>query len=111
MKGNGNKNTESMNDAIRMELKYCERCGGLWLRECGVGVVYCGNCQAEVAELPVPKKKPGRVKIPVRPHALVEEYGFSSRSVKLEHNDAEYSDHEHSDDDGGLDFDAAGGAA
>ena len=73
--------------------------------------VSCGNCQAEVAELPVPKKKPGRVKIPVRPHALVEEYGFSSRSVKLEHNDAEYSDHEHSDDDGGLDFDAAGGAA
>ena len=61
-------------EEVRMELKYCEHCGGLWVRECGAGVVYCENCQAKVADLPVPKKKPGRVTLPVRGRALVEEY-------------------------------------
>jgi uncharacterized Zn finger protein (UPF0148 family) len=70
MKSDGKKNT------TRMELKYCERCGSLWLRECGAGVVYCNSCQVEVAELPVPKKKPERVKVPVRRHTVVEDYGF-----------------------------------
>jgi len=38
MKGNskGEKNGE-----VRVELKYCEHCGGLWVRERGAGVVYC----------------------------------------------------------------------
>jgi hypothetical protein len=40
---------------VGVELKYCEHCGGLWVRECGAGV-YCKNCQATVAELPAPKK-------------------------------------------------------
>jgi hypothetical protein len=26
------------NEVVRLELKYCERCGGLWVRECGAGV-------------------------------------------------------------------------
>lgn len=98
MKGNGKENEKN---TIRMELKYCERCGGLWLRECGTGVVYCGNCQVEIAELPVPKKKPGRVKIPVRPHALVEEYGLPSGNERLD---------QRADEDG-MDFEAAGGVA
>ncbi|HTS37819.1 MAG TPA: hypothetical protein VMH04_19245 [Candidatus Solibacter sp.] len=81
---------------IRVELKYCEHCGGLWLRECGSGVAYCENCRPVVADLPVPKKKPGRVGLPVRPHTAVEQYPC--------------------DDDGmdGYDvddFEAAGGAA
>jgi len=63
---------------IRMELKYCEHCGALWTRESGGGEVYCGNCQGKVADLPIPKKKPGRVKMPVRPHALVEDYGVEN---------------------------------
>jgi len=59
----------------RMELKYCEHCGGLWLRECGAGVVYCPNCEPKVAELPARKKKPGRIILPVRPRTVVEDYG------------------------------------
>lgn len=39
---------------IRMELKYCERCGGLLLRRAGEAVVYCGSCEAQMRELPVP---------------------------------------------------------
>jgi hypothetical protein len=89
MKGN---QKDAKNEAMRMELKYCEHCGGLWFRERGAGVVYCDNCRPIVADLPLPKKKPERVKIPVRPHALVEDYGF-----------------EPGDDE--LDFEAAGGAA
>ena len=62
------------NEEVRMELKYCESCGGLWLRECGAGVVYCGNCQAKVADLPIPKKKPQRLILPVGRRAVVEDY-------------------------------------
>jgi hypothetical protein len=59
--------SEEESSLLRMELKYCEHCGGLWMRECGAGVVYCENCQPKVADLPLPKKKPSRVpKIPVR---------------------------------------------
>jgi len=67
-------NQDEENKTVRKELKYCEHCGGLWLRECGAGVVYCENCQPRVADLPIPKKKPGRIKIPVRPHTQVEDY-------------------------------------
>lgn len=52
---------------VRMELKYCEHCGGLWIRECGAGVVYCEKCQGQLEEMPMRKKKPGRVRLPVGP--------------------------------------------
>ena len=29
-----------------IELKYCERCGGLFLRPAGSSLVWCGGCQA-----------------------------------------------------------------
>ena len=57
----------------RVELKYCEHCGGLWVRECGAGVVYCDNCQPKVADLPIPKKKPQRVILPVGRRTVVED--------------------------------------
>ena len=58
----------------RMELKYCEHCGALWVREGGAGV-YCDRCQPKVDDLPMPKKKPGKAILPVRRHTLVEDYG------------------------------------
>lgn len=36
---------------IRVDLKYCERCGGLWLRPRGVGGVYCANCRIRLAAI------------------------------------------------------------
>jgi len=59
---------------VGVELKYCEHCGGLWVRERGAGLVYCEKCRAKVAELPVPKKKPGRIRLPEGqvPHVEVE---------------------------------------
>ena len=48
---------------VRVELKYCEHCGGLWVRERGAGV-FCEKCQAEVDEFPMRKKRPGRIRLP-----------------------------------------------
>jgi hypothetical protein len=65
-----NDTTDTQKTA-RVELKYCEHCGALWLREGGAGV-YCVKCQPLVAELPAPKKKPQRVMLPVGPRPAVE---------------------------------------
>ncbi|HEV2397770.1 MAG TPA: hypothetical protein VGS27_12565 [Candidatus Sulfotelmatobacter sp.] len=59
---------------VRMELKYCEHCGGLWVREGGAGV-YCRKCEAKVADLPVPKKRPGRLMLPKQETSQVQKYG------------------------------------
>jgi hypothetical protein len=34
------------------ELKYCERCGALWVRPVDVEEVYCAECGREVDDLP-----------------------------------------------------------
>ena len=79
--------------SVGVELKYCEHCGGLWVRERGSGVVYCDRCRPRVADLPAPKMKPGRVMLPVRPPTAIEDYEFD---VDVEDT---------------KDFEAAGGAA
>jgi Zn-finger nucleic acid-binding protein len=38
-------------EIVEVELKYCERCGGLWVRPCGSERVFCGNCAPRMAEL------------------------------------------------------------
>jgi Zn-finger nucleic acid-binding protein len=45
---------------IQVELKYCERCGGLWLRQQGKGGVYCGSCSVLLAAMPNPGEAPPR---------------------------------------------------
>jgi len=62
--------------SVGVELKYCEHCGGLWVRERGSGLVYCDKCQPKVADLPAPKVKPGRLSLPVRPHTAIEDYAL-----------------------------------
>jgi uncharacterized Zn finger protein (UPF0148 family) len=67
--GNGKKGP------VGVELKYCEHCGGLFVREKSAGAVYCDTCKPKVADLPIPKRKtPGRVQLPVGRRAEVEEY-------------------------------------
>jgi Zn-finger nucleic acid-binding protein len=39
-------------ERLSFELKYCERCGGLWLRPMGGGQIYCRACGLAIAELP-----------------------------------------------------------
>jgi len=37
--------------SVRVELKYCEACGALWLRPHGSHKPYCKRCESVVAEL------------------------------------------------------------
>jgi Zn-finger nucleic acid-binding protein len=39
---------------IQVELKYCERCGGLWLRRQEAKGVYCAPCRARLEARPKP---------------------------------------------------------
>jgi hypothetical protein len=52
-------------EVIQLELKYCERCGGLWLRLRGVQEVYCAPCVVEMLELPAPRRVASRPRLPV----------------------------------------------
>jgi hypothetical protein len=53
---------ESLDDVlVPVELKYCERCGGLWLRETDEGEIYCPGCRPEMMDLPRGKRKRVRV--------------------------------------------------
>jgi len=42
---------------ILLELKYCERCGELWVRPSGSEEVYCASCAIEMADLRFPAKR------------------------------------------------------
>jgi hypothetical protein len=48
-----------------VELKYCERCGGLWLRLKGSQQVYCSPCVPKMAEFAVAKKRSWAIRLPV----------------------------------------------
>lgn len=63
---------------VGVELKYCEHCGGLWVRERGAGEVYCEKCQPKVADLPVPKKKPTRIMLPAQKCSIAQRYGVAT---------------------------------
>jgi hypothetical protein len=41
-------------DEIQVALKYCERCGGLWLRPQGADGVYCAGCRVLLEARPSP---------------------------------------------------------
>ena len=43
---------------IQVELKYCERCGGLWLRPQGADGVYCSSCRVGLDAMPDPGEAP-----------------------------------------------------
>ena len=48
---------------IQVELKYCERCGGLWLRPQRTEGVYCAGCQMRLAARPTLEAAPtGKVR-------------------------------------------------
>lgn len=69
----------------KMELKYCEHCGGLWVREPGTGV-YCAKCEPKVADLPVPRKRPRRVLLPEGDKTVLDGIG---RKLRDESRDLE----------------------
>ena len=58
-------------DAIQMELKYCERCGALWLRLTGSELIYCSPCSVILAGL-------------ARDPRFSEHLGSNSREAEME---------------------------
>lgn len=42
---------------LRIDLKICEGCGGLWLRRGIADGVYCRHCACVLAEFPAPRQK------------------------------------------------------
>ncbi len=42
---------QSAEAIIHFELKYCERCGGLWLRRLAAAAVYCSPCARQMADI------------------------------------------------------------
>ena len=64
MKSKSSKETAV--DESQFELKYCERCGGLWLRPAGTEQVYCSRCEPEMAELPTVVRKRAKSRKPKR---------------------------------------------
>ncbi len=82
---------------VRMELKYCERCGGLWLRPTDGGQIYCAACGRAMAELPPASyDRMGGPRMPQGPRWEFDE------GVGESYEEDEYD---------GLDLDAAGGVA
>jgi Zn-finger nucleic acid-binding protein len=53
-------------EVIQLELKYCERCGGLWLRRRGTAEVYCAACAGEMPEYRMVRRSKARARLPVR---------------------------------------------
>lgn len=46
-----------METEVKIELKYCERCGGLFLRRAADPEVYCVTCQPAIRQMATPSKK------------------------------------------------------
>jgi hypothetical protein len=53
-------------EEIQVELKYCERSGGLWLRAQGTHGIYCASCCVWLAALRSPARQPLRSRKPWR---------------------------------------------
>jgi uncharacterized Zn finger protein (UPF0148 family) len=65
MKPKTEKNSAA--NEVQLELKYCERCGGLWLRPVGSGQIYCVGCGREVSQMPPASRQSERVRVPKGP--------------------------------------------
>jgi hypothetical protein len=57
-------------EVLQLELKYCERCGGLWLRVRGTQDVYCAPCSEALSEVAIgrPSRRPPRLPVPRNIH-------------------------------------------
>ena len=44
-------------EIVRLELKYCERCGGLWMRTWGTDEIYCPTCALEMSDMPPVRRR------------------------------------------------------
>jgi hypothetical protein len=60
IEASSDKHNDQPGEVCKLELKICERCGGLWLRPAGSRWIYCGPCKLKVDDLPPVSLKPSR---------------------------------------------------
>ena len=65
--------TNQAKNEQRVELKYCEGCGGLGIRECGGGRVYCDDCTRKLAEQAVSKTPSRRPTLPIGKRSVLDD--------------------------------------
>jgi Zn-finger nucleic acid-binding protein len=51
-------------EIVELELKYCEYCGGLWLRRKGEVEIYCANCVTYISQCTVSSRKRTNPRLP-----------------------------------------------
>lgn len=61
---------ETQWELVQLELKYCERCGGLWLRRQGVSDVCCASCAELAPEFRMVRRSKRRPILPVNRNGL-----------------------------------------
>src|SRR5271166_6546875 len=107
-----NDRTNKPKNQQRVELKYCEGCGGLGIRECGGGQVYCNDCLRKMAELPVSKTPSRRPTLPIGRRSTLGDYA-NPRQADFEDLNSDDPDANDLDAMSGSPrrFAAAGGAA
>ena len=91
------KSESSSADESSLELKYCERCGGLWLRPTGGGQIYCVACATALGDLPPASYQAESRRNPQMPQGP--RWGVDENDEKSCEQDCDF------------DFDAAGGVA
>ena len=52
-------------EVLQLELKYCERCGGLWLRVRGTQDAYCASCAGAMSEVAIGRRSKRPPRLPV----------------------------------------------
>jgi len=64
-------------EIVQLELKYCERCGGLWVRPRGAQTVYCAACVAQTSEaMPRPSRRKSRPRLPMNRDGAIHGQGL-----------------------------------
>lgn len=70
-------------EEVAVELKYCERCGGLWLRRPREDVVYCGRCRAQLtALLRTGRGRDSKTRVPKNPMQIERLQGVAEMEVR-----------------------------
>ncbi len=65
-----------------LELKYCECCGGLWLRRKGAVAIYCRACIRDMAVLPLRREpSPAPPRKPKAASPIVPEHSLTGRAL------------------------------
>jgi hypothetical protein len=52
-------------EIVQLELKYCERCGGLWLRVRGEQGPYCSSCAPAMSGIAIMRKSKRPPRLPI----------------------------------------------